>query len=277
VIATNSNRPRPTDSAKSALLTILGEFVVPNGGSVWTGSLVQGLATLGYSDRNARQAIARLRDDGVIEAERHGRKTQWHATTAGDHLLRTGATRIYEFGQHRDPWDGRWLVVVCSIPETQRDKRRLFQTRLSFAGFGFVTPTVAVSPHVLAEVTANEVIKALDLADLAVVLTAETGSMTPDSTMLERSWDLEVLGQSYQEFVSTFDSVAPTSPEASFTELVRLVHSWRQFPFVDPELPPDLLPANWIGTTARDLFDTSRQRWTTDATSYYLDLETSSL
>lgn len=266
-------RPRPTDSAKSMLLTVLGELVVPNGGSVWTGTLVDGLAALGYGDRNARQAMARLRDDGVIESERHGRKTRWHVTAEGDQLLRAGAERIYRFGERTEPWDGRWLVVVCSIPESQREKRRRLQTQLAFAGFGFVSPNIAVSPHTSAEHTVNQVLERLDLADIAMVLRAETGSLTPDGDILERSWDLEALSASYVDFISTFGEVRPEGPEASFCELVRLVHTWRRFPFSDPELPPELLPAGWSGTVARHLFDDARDSWSTEATAYYKGLE----
>ena len=50
------------------LLTILGEFVLPRGGTAWTQSLVDGLATLGASERNARQAIARTAEQGFLES-----------------------------------------------------------------------------------------------------------------------------------------------------------------------------------------------------------------
>lgn len=266
-------RQRPTESAKSVLLTVLGELVVPNGGRVWTGTLVDGLAALGYGDRNARQAIARLRDDGVIEPERHGRKTRWHVTGDGDQLLRSGAERIYSFGRRSEPWDGRWLVVVCSIPETQRDKRRRFQTRLAFAGFGFLSPTIAVSPHLSVEQVASDILERLGLADVAVVLRAETGSLTPDDDVLARSWDLDAIGASYVDFVETFSDVRPENGEASFCELVRLVHAWRQFPFSDPELPPELLPAGWAGNVARHLFEDAQRTWSGEATNHYKSLE----
>ncbi|MDH3683327.1 MAG: PaaX family transcriptional regulator [Acidimicrobiia bacterium] len=266
-------RPRPTESAKSVLLTMLGEFVLPNGGEVWTGTLVDGLAALGYSDRNARQAIARLRDDGVIAPEKHGRKTRWRLTDDGDRLLRDGAERIYQFGRRTEPWDGRWLVVVCSIPESQREKRRRFQTQLAFAGFGFLSSTIAVSPHLSAEQTANEVLERLRLVDMAIVLRAETGMVTPDGELLGRSWDLDALGSSYEQFVATFGAVEPVGPETSFCEMIRLVHAWRHFPFSDPELPAELLPPGWAGNVARHLFDDARVTWSTEATVHYKRLE----
>jgi phenylacetic acid degradation operon negative regulatory protein len=35
-----------------------------------------------------------------------------------------------------------------------------------------------------------------------------------------------------------------------------LVHEYRSFPYVDPNLPPELLPADWPGDEAVRLFQT---------------------
>ena len=34
-----------------------------------------------------------------------------------------------------------------------------------------------------------------------------------------------------------------------------LVHEWRRFPFVDPEIPDELLPPGWPGHGAKAVFD----------------------
>lgn len=268
-------RPRRGDSAKSVLLTILGEFVLPSGASAWTGTLVDALTALGYQDRNARQVLTRLRDDGRIEPERRGRRTLWHLTGPGRRLLEAGSARIYRFGRRAERWDGRWLLVQCSVPETMRRERRLLQTRLSFEGFGFLSATVAVSPYCELEETANEVLTDLGLADLAVVMFGSTGSLSPGAAILERAWDLDGLRTAYRDFIERFDTVEPSGGKASFAAVVRLVHAWRQFPFRDPEIPSQLLPEDWIGSRARDLFDDRRTRWSPAATDFYKGLEAS--
>jgi DNA-binding transcriptional regulator PaaX len=40
-----------------------------------------------------------------------------------------------------------------------------------------------------------------------------------------------------------------------------LVHEWRRFPFLDPRLPAQLLPDNWSGAKAADLFHTRHADW----------------
>ncbi len=255
------------------LLTVLGEFVVPTGGEVWSGTVVDVLGRLGFGAGNARQALARLGHDGVIESRRHGRRTRWHLTPDGEQLLTSGAKRIYGFGHRREPWDGRWLVVVCSIPETQREKRRRLRARLQFAGFGFTTPTVAVSPHLTAEDATDQVLHDLGLTDQALVFRAETGRLSPDRDLLNRSWDLSALAGAHEGFLADFGHRHPRDPAQAFEDLLRLVHAWRRFPFIDPELPPELLPSDWPGHAARDLFADARRTWSTDALGHFKALE----
>ncbi len=267
-------RPRRGGSAKSMMLTVLGEFVLPAQTGAWTGTLVDALVAIGYRDRNARQVLTRLRDDGRIRSERLGRRTRWQLTDDGRALLAAGAERIYRFGARAESWDGRWLLVQCSVPEVQRRERRLLQTQLSFEGFGFLSPTVAVSPHADAEAAANRVLAELDLADQAVVMVGTTGSLSPDGAILERAWDLDGLRIAYQAFVDQFETADPQGPEQRFAELVRLVHAWRRFPFHDPEIPVQLLSDDWVGRRAQTLFEERRASWGPEAATYFKELET---
>ena len=266
-------RPRRGDSAKSVLVTLLGEFVLPGGGAIWTGTVIEALALLGFAERNARQALARAGDDGLIEPERHGRRTRWHLTASGRQLLEDGAERIYGFGQRDDEWDGRWLVVHCAVPETMRRERHQLHTRLAFEGFGFLSPTVAVSPHCRLEDVAGRIIAGLELRDLATVFTASTGQLSPDATVLDRAWDLTSLQTDYRSFLESVDRMDPANSEERFTALVQLVNEWRRFPFTDPEFPRDLLPNDWIGLEALREFERCHARWSPDATTHYKEIE----
>lgn len=266
-------RPRRGGSAKSTLLTVLGEFVLPAGGSVWTGTMIDTLESLAIGSGNVRQVLSRLRDDGLIEAERHGRQSRWHLTDRGHQLLEVGADRIYRFGQRGATWDGQWLLIQCPVPEVQRRQRRSLQTRLSFEGFGFISPTVAVSPHVELEGRANQVLIELGLDDRALVMSGRTGSLSPDETILAEAWDLDELRVDYGQFVAEFEASKPTEPSTTFAELVKMVDAWRQFPFRDPEVPLQLLDEDWIGLRARELFNDRRANWAPVAATYFGERE----
>ncbi len=266
-------RPRAGSSAKALLLTILGEFVLPRDGCVWTLSLVDGLATLDVGARNARQAIARSADQGFIESERVGRRARWRLTTPGRELLTEGTERIYGFGTDCDEWDDHWLVVLCAVPEDQRAKRHHLRSRLAFAGFGFLTPTVAISPHSDRERLANAVLRDLDLVDAGAVFHAEAGSLTPARDLLHRAWDLDALAHEYEAFVDAFGGRRVATDDDRFAALVELVHEWRRFPFVDPEIPERLLPDHWPGRRAKRTFDELHGTWAPGANALFDSLE----
>ena len=262
-------------SARSVLLTVLGEFVLPHGGSLWTSTVVRALGALAVEERNARQALLRLAEAGTVTSEREGRKARWQLTEQGRRLLTAGTTRIYQFGSSGDDWDGRWLVVLCSVPEEQRAKRHQLRNALGFAGFGFLSPGVAVCPHVDREDAANAVLTELGLVPGAVVFRAETGSLLSAGELFGRAWDLDHLATEYREFLDAFASREPGDDMARFAALVELVHAWRRFPLIDPEIPPRLLPDRWPLADAKRLFDGRHDDWAPAANRWFEQLESS--
>lgn len=260
-------------SAKSMLTTVLGEFVLPGDGGVWTATLLEGMGALGFEARNIRQAVARLGDDGLVRSERHGRRARWCLTPGGTRLLQEGTERIYGFGARSEAWDGSWVVVLCPIPESRRAVRLHFRTRMAFAGYGFLGPTTALSPHLDREPAATAILRELDLAADATVFRARTGELSDDESLLARAWDLDALGTEYERFVDRFDSERPGSPVDAFASTVRLVDAWRRFPFVDPELPDGLVPDGWIGIRARELFEARRRAWFDAAHGWFAQRE----
>ena len=83
-------------SARSLLMTVLGEFVLPAGRPVWTWVLVDTLASFGVAEKSARQALARAAAEGLLVRERVGRRTRWDLTPPARRLLTEGARRIYD-------------------------------------------------------------------------------------------------------------------------------------------------------------------------------------
>ena len=107
-------------SARSLLMTILGEFVLPRGAPVWTQTLVSALGLFGVEDKSARQALARTAAEGWLAAERAGRQVRWSLTPPGQRLLSAGAQRIYAVGRDEvvafDIAAGRCLGAVVRYP-----------------------------------------------------------------------------------------------------------------------------------------------------------------
>ena len=260
-------------SARSLLLTVLGEFALP-AGPVWTRSILHTLGLLGVEEKAARQALARTARDGWCDSEQVGRRVRWSLTPAGRRLLTEGARRIYSFGTAPTGWDGQWLVLLVSVPEARRAVRHRLRTRLSWAGFGSPDPGVWVCPHTAHEAEANAVLRELGLHAGAMSFTARFAGIGQERSMVDRAWDLDALGLRYQRFCDMFGSTRPAAGDPTMAAQARLVHEWRQFAFLDPQLPTNLLPRRWSGTRAAALFHRTHDRWQNPAQVRWSSLQT---
>lgn len=265
--------PAQRAGAKALLLTVLGEFVLPSGGEAWTSSLVSAADALGIGEKNARQAIARIGDQGLIESSRHGRRVCWSLTAEGRQLLESGTQRIYGFGTTFVDWHGEWLVAHCPVAEAKRSVRNQLRAQLGFLGFGELSASLLISPHVEREPELRQVLDDLGLLDESIILQSKASSDNENSDLVRRAWDLDELASSYVSFSHAQHHRSPTTVEASFRAVVELVHDWRRFPFTDPELPTELLPEDWAGAAAAKIFHSCHAEWSPDAQQWFGDIE----
>jgi phenylacetic acid degradation operon negative regulatory protein len=270
--------PRPTvsrrrevshASARSLLMTVLGEYVLPRDRPVWTSMLVEALGMLDIEEKSARQALARSAAEGWLVSERVGRRVRWSLTPPGRRLLTEGAERIYAFGREAIAWEGRWLMLIVSVPEAKRDLRHRLRTRLTWAGFGSPVAGVWVSPDPSRQSEAQQIVAELQLDAQAMSFIAQYGEIGAQESMVERSWDLSELTDRYEDFIDRFTGLHPTGDPAVLRAQTELVHEWRRFPFLDPRLPAELLPAEWSGRKASELFHRKHVEWRPAAQAYW--------
>jgi phenylacetic acid degradation operon negative regulatory protein len=258
-------------AARSLLLTILGEYVLPRGEPVWQETLVGALVSVGYTQQAARQAIARSVRGGWLESSRHGRRARLSLSPRTEALLRTGAERIYSFGLPWE-WDGRWLVLVLRVPEERREVRHQLRTRLAWAGLGSMGGGVWLTPHVAREAELRDALREAPAA-LATSFVASLGMLGRAEDVVATAWDLDEVRSQYQAFIDDFAAIRPSSGEASFRMQTVLVHAWRKFPFLDPDLPAELLPVGWPRQRAHELFVDRHARWAAPARTHFDELE----
>jgi phenylacetic acid degradation operon negative regulatory protein len=258
-------------AARSMLLTVLGEYVLPAAGGVWQETLISALETLEYKTQAARQALARSVRSGWLRTERHGRRARMYLTGETREMLSSGAARIYGFGEPRE-WDGRWLLVVVRVPEQRRDVRHLIRSQLAWAGFGSLGNGLWLTPHVDREAEVAAIIGDLSVAEL-LSFRAEFGAIGEPGKVVADAWDLEAVAERYREFVTRFGRLRPRTPEAAFRAQTELVHTWRKFPFLDPDLPQEMLPARWPRTRAHQVFVERHAEWQGPAQEYFGALE----
>lgn len=259
-------------SARSLLITVLGEYVLPREDAVWTSVLVSTLGLLGVAEKSARQALARSAAEGWVSRSPRGRRVRWELTAPGRALLSAGARRIYSFGRGPRRWDGRWLLVVVSIPDSKKELRHRLRTRLAWAGFGALAAGIWVSPDTGREQEARDILAGLGLADAAMSFLGSYGAVGAQDSVARQAWDLEAVSARYQDFIHAFAEEAPASGPDYLVAQTRLVHAWRRFPLLDPQLPADLLPPGWAGTTAARLFRSRHESWQEQAQRYWEQL-----
>lgn len=258
------------ESARGLLFTVLGEFVLPAGGQVWTSTVIDVLGRLGIEEKATRQALMRTAGDGWLDSERVGRRTRWRLSAAASRLLTEGTERIFGFGADGAAWDGRWLLVIVRVPESERTARHRLRTRLAWAGLGSPSPGIWLSPHPdrLDEVRAV-LGDAGVLGDTQLFLGNHAGGGEL-AQLVRQAWDLDAIRAGYDQFLDQFGAADVADPLAA---VVDLVHSWRRFPFTDPLLPRELLPSPWSGDAAAHLFAARHELWARSARERWAELD----
>lgn len=243
---------------RELIVTLYGLYARERDGWLSIASIVRLMAGLGVEEPAVRSSISRLKRRGLLDARRVDGVAGYTLTGMALEILADGDARI--FGRRRAVESDGWLLVVFSVPESERDQRHQLRSLLTRLGFGTVAPGVWVAPGHLAE----EVAEMLGRRGLAgyVELFRGVHLDAVDGTVA-RWWDLDEVNARYAEFLDRQEPVAGVgdrTPERAFADYVRLLTDWRRLPYADPGLPLALLPADWNGARAGDLFAHLRER-----------------
>jgi phenylacetic acid degradation operon negative regulatory protein len=236
----------------SLLITIFGDAIAPRGGAVTLGSLIRLAAPFGLTERLVRTSVARLARDGWLTAQRRGRRSEYRLTRSGAARFAEATRRIY--AENPYAWDGRWTLVLLSGAARAARVR----DELRWLGFGQLTPALFAHPSCTlpeARTWLENVAGARD----ALLLQSGGADLAVDRALAARGWDLEELARRYRQFVRRFAPIAalpgtaPLPAATAFLVRTLLIHEYRKIHLRDPLLPPALLPADWVGTSAYDL------------------------
>jgi phenylacetic acid degradation operon negative regulatory protein len=144
----------------------------------------------------------------------------------------------------------------------------MIRTRLRWAGFGHVMPGVWLSPRTDRGAEVQQILEEAGLPE-GYSFAAEHQGGGPLTAMVGQAWDLDELTRAYDEFIEAFSRAAGPDPVA---RVIDLVHAWRRFPWIDPGLPAQFLPAPWRGTAAVKLFARRHAEWADEAIAEWKQL-----
>jgi phenylacetic acid degradation operon negative regulatory protein len=218
-------------------MTFFGAFLRRLGGWIAVADLIALMAELGLDAQAVRSSVSRLKRRGVIESERRDGAAGYRLTERGEAILRAGDARIYG----RASGDDGWLLVVFSVPESQRALRHRLRSGLAGLGLGIVAPAVWIAPAHLREEVQRLV------AELGVerVELFEAQALDGDPA---RWWDLDALSAEYERYLAEWAS----RPAGGFAGYIRHLDAWRRIPFHDPGLPLPVSERAWTAFRALD-------------------------
>jgi phenylacetic acid degradation operon negative regulatory protein len=227
----------------SLIVTLYGDAVVPRGGRLWLGTVLEVFAAMGIGGNAVRTAVSRLATDGWLERNRLGRHSYYRLADKGTAAFADAARRIY--GPRRPPWDGAFHLAVLAGGE--RDAAR---AALEAGGFAPLAPGV-----LLAAMPPDGHAPPED----AILLRATT-SEAEARRLAAQVWPSARLAEGYRRFLAVFHPWA--GDEAAGADLsglealvarLLLIHEYRRLVLRDPLLPGPLLPDDWPGHAARAL------------------------
>ena len=108
----------------------------------------------------------------------------------------------------------------------------------------------------------HAVVRDLGLEAQAFAWSGPASGIGDESRLLADAWDLADVEDRYLGVPRRLRVPrAPTRPADAFVAQVEMVQEWRRFPFLDPDLPGELLDHDWPGPRAAAAFHDRHAAW----------------
>ncbi|WP_145648898.1 phenylacetic acid degradation operon negative regulatory protein PaaX [Pseudoduganella lurida] len=243
--------------SKSLVMTIFGDAIVPHGGLAWLGSLIELLAPFGVNDRLLRTSVFRLAQEGWLESQRDGRRSQYTVAAEAQPRLARAFRRIYT-APHAH-WQGSWTFVLGTDGMTTAERATL-RKELLWEGYSVVAPGIAGHPAADAEALDALLGRLALRGKVYVVQAAQLPGVQgkPLADLVAEGWDLRDIVAGYEHFIARFAPLRgllgqALPAEQAFIVRTLLIHEYRRVQLHDPQLPMELLPPSWPGAAAYEL------------------------
>ena len=228
----------------SLIITFYGDAIVPRGGSIWLGTLLQLLDMIGIDGGVVRTSVSRLAADGWLDRDKVGRKSFYRLAKSGRERFEAAVEHVYN--PRPAAWEGKFgLLLIGSGAD-----REMSRAALSEAGFGSPIPGAWIAPPGM---------KAPPVPESAIRVEV-SASHDMAQRLILASWPLDRTAASYRDFLRTFapleswiQQAKEIAPADAILARILMIHHYRRVLLRDPLLPEPLLPKNWPASEAREL------------------------
>ncbi|MDP1868619.1 MAG: phenylacetic acid degradation operon negative regulatory protein PaaX, partial [Bradyrhizobium sp.] len=94
----------------SIVITVFGDAIVPRGGSVWLGTLLEFFRSIDIDSGVVRTAMSRLAADGWLERDKVGRNSFYRLAGKGRQTFDAATRHIYD--PQPAEWTGRFELLL---------------------------------------------------------------------------------------------------------------------------------------------------------------------
>jgi phenylacetic acid degradation operon negative regulatory protein len=222
------------------------------GGELPGGWFVTALAAAGRDAAAVRQTLFRMERDEELITRKQGRMKFYAPSAYARAEIEAGTEKIFE--EPGASWDGLWTVVRVGLrtPALAKHRERVIAL-LSVEGFAQLDANVFVHPRP----AADRLLAALPgraRAEVAVLRGELLGADAADAFV--RLWPIEQLAKRYRRVLDAFDALDAAlerglSDRDAFLMRFAVVFEHLGVAWEDPNLPRQLLPADWPGAESR--------------------------
>ena len=241
--------------ARSLVMTVMMDAVVPHGGAVTLGSLISIGALVGLSEQAIRSAVNRLTSEQWLERAVHGRKSIFRISDAG--LLRSRMPKSRIYSRQSGEWTGQWQIIIAKNWQVGNETTVQKARDLQWAGFGRVSQNVFICPERSGSIQRQIGSAVLTEGMVSIIGRPDADVTTSVADLIEHCWDMTIVQTRYQQFMERYSQLGALlrkSPAMRFNKAfalrTMLIHDFRRIRIIDPQLPPQLLPYGWIGDQA---------------------------
>jgi phenylacetic acid degradation operon negative regulatory protein len=203
--------------------------------------MVRLLDSFGFTTGSARAALSRLVLRNLLVRTREARFVHYALGGRAERLLAEGDRRIFSFGR-TEPTVDIWTVLWHSIPEDQRVARSRLVSSLRFLGFGSVQDATWLAAHDR-EQDVLALLREIGIEQHVSLFVGRISDGLAPTALAHNAWSLDEVAARYRGFLSAYGPLRRAaarrrlSAEHAFVARTVMLHRFRGFPSIDPELP----------------------------------------
>lgn len=230
-------------------------------GEVSVERLIKVFRNFKESEASVRIVLSRLKREEFVKSRKSGKKASYSLTDLGKDSIEF---KKYKPLSRKRNWDGQWHIVTFDIPEKFRYSRDVLRKTLLSMDYGTLHTSVMISPYNMRE-EIKEMIKEYGIEDYVEFFSANYEGNKNIKDLVPKIWDFKWLRRQYNKFIFTYkreleglkkevEKGNGVDPSYAFLKRVEVADSFSRIVSTDPHLPEELLPDDWIGVKAEQVY-----------------------